>query len=281
MNRWFQIALLSGLVIFSSGCNGAKEKPIWEQVKIGEIAAKRGEKEPGIRPLKTINFNVHIFEMPAENAGKLRDIRRALYTRPLIFNNHDIFKANLFSVRFGQVKEWDKIRDLLVAAGCERILKVTLLLSDGQPNDLIITGFDDKRTITYIANDGTKDEAEIGPGVIVLRIRADKITGSRGVCKVVAHPVFTQPRMPAEPQLADKVKAREVGFTSAAFGLKMSPNDFVLLSPEKYISDLTILPGLFFTTPQGTVFFDESKPKPPERKPSVRVFLIVCTGLNY
>jgi len=281
MNRGFEIALLSGLMLCLTGCNRAKEEPIWEKVKIGEITAKPGVKKPGIRLLKTINFDVHIFEMPAANAGKLREVELALYTRPLIFNNYKVFKANLFSVHFGQVKMWNKVHELLIAAGCQKIVKVSLLLSDGQPNDLIITGFDDKRTISYIATDGSKETADIGPGIIALRMKADKIPGSRDVCKVVAHPAFTMPKRPAEPKLAERVRGQDVGFTGAAFGLNMSPNDFVVLGPDKYISDLTTLPGLFFTTPEGTWFFDESKRKLPERKPSVRVFVLVCTGLNY
>ena len=281
MNRGFEIAVLSGLMLCLTSCNRPKEEAIWEKVKIGEIATKPSVKKPGIRLLKTINFDVHIFEMPAENAGKLREVELALYTRPLLFNNYKVFKANLFSVHFGRVKMWNNVRDLLIAAGCQRMVKISLLLSDGQPNDLIITGFDDKRTITYIATDGTKEEADIGPGIIALRIKADKIPGSRGVCKVVAHPVFTLPKIPSDPRLSKRAQGKDVGFTSAAFGLNMSPDDFILLGPDKYISDLTTLPGLFFTTPEGTVFFNESKRKLPARKPSVRVFVLVCTGLNY
>lgn len=36
MIRVFQIAMLSSLAIWTTGCNGTEEKPIWKQVKIGE-----------------------------------------------------------------------------------------------------------------------------------------------------------------------------------------------------------------------------------------------------
>jgi hypothetical protein len=61
----------------------------------------------------------------------------------------------------------------------------------------------------------------------------------------------------------------------------MSPGDFVVLGPEKYLSDQTALGGLFFSNPQGSMFFSKTERKPPQLKPAVRIFLLVCTGINY
>jgi hypothetical protein len=60
----------------------------------------------------------------------------------------------------------------------------------------------------------------------------------------------------------------------------MSPGDFVFLGPEKYIEDQTTLGGLFFNKPEGSLFFGATEHKGPEQKPAVRVFLLVCTGIN-
>ncbi len=281
MSRAFQIAVIGWLSVWLIGCTPAeKQKPIWETVKIGDIAPAQAGKLP-VKPLKTINFDAHIFEIPAENVGKLKDIWQTLYTKPLRFNNYNAFKDNLFSVRFGQIEMWNKILDLLRAAGGQRIVKVSLLLPDGQPSDVAVTGLNSQQTISYVSTDGSRETAPIGPGVLVLRIKAQKIPASRGVCDLIAYPVFVPPIRPAIPQLAARARLREFSFGCAGFGLKMGPGDFVVLGPEKYVSDQTALDGLFFSKPEGSMFFSETERKPPERKPAVRVFLLVCTGINY
>jgi hypothetical protein len=83
------------------------------------------------------------------------------------------------------------------------------------------------------------------------------------------------------PQLDARAKLREFPFSAAAFGLKMSPGDFILLGPKEYISDQTALGGLFFSNPKGSLFLNETERKPLERKPAVRIFLLVCTRINY
>jgi len=61
--------------------------------------------------------------------------------------------------------------------------------------------------------------------------------------------------------------------------MKKRPGDFVFLAPKEYVSDQTALGGLFFSNPRGGLFF--SKTKSPEYKSAVRIFLLVCTGINY
>jgi hypothetical protein len=102
------------------------------------------------------------------------------------------------------------------------------------------------------------------------------------VCNVDACPVFSPPKLSSSiPQLTARAKLREFPFTSAAFGLRMSPGDFVFLGPKKYVSDQTALGGLFFSKPKGSLFFGATERKEPERKPAIRIFLLVCTGINY
>ena len=60
----------------------------------------------------------------------------------------------------------------------------------------------------------------------------------------------------------------------------MGPGDLVLLGPERYISDQRTLGGLFFSKPEGSLFFSETGRKPPEIKPAVKLFVLVCTAIN-
>jgi hypothetical protein len=281
MVRAFHIAVIGWLSVGLMGCTPAeKQKPIWEKVKIGDIAPAQTDKLP-VKPLKTINFDAHIFEIPAENVGKMKDIWQILYTKPLRFNNYNAFKANLFSVRFGQSEMWNKTLDSLRAAGGQKIVKVSLLLPDGQPSNLAVTGLNSQQTISYVSIDGSREAAAIGPGVLALRIKAQKPPASRGVCNLIAYPVFSPPIRPSVPQLAARAKLHELSFGSAGFELKMGQGDFVVLGPEKYVSDQTSLGGLFFSKPEGSMFFSETERKLPQRKPAVRIFLLVCTGINY
>jgi len=268
------------------GCTGPEEEePVWEKVKIGDLAPYHGGKPPQARLLETINFDVHIFEIPAENINKLDDIWSSWkidYRRPVRFDNFYAFSANSFAIRLGQIPMWNRIHDLLLAAGGQKITEVSLLLADGGAETIAITGLDSPRTIFFTSRRGSREGANVGSGILALRVRAEKIPGSRGVCNVNACPVFSLPIMSGSiPQLAARAKLREFPFSSAAFGLQMSPGDFVLLGPKKYVSDQTTLGGLFFSKPEGSLFFGATERKGPEHKPAIRIFLLVCTGINY
>jgi hypothetical protein len=226
-----------------------------------------------------MNLDVHIFEIPAENISKLDKIRKTLFIRPLRLKDYRAFTANSFLVRFGQIQMWEEALALLLAADGRKIAQVSLLLPDGQDETIAITGLDGPQTIFYTSIQDSKEAAKIGPGILGLRIKAEKIPGSRGVSNVTAYPVFSLPIRSSIKQLTNRLKLREFGFTAAAFGLKMGPGDFVFLGPKEYVSDQTALGGLFFSNPQGSLFF--IKNKPPELKPAVRIFLLVCTRINY
>jgi len=264
------------------GCTTPEEEPIWEKIKIGDLAPRRGGKPPAARLIKTINFDLHIFEIPAENIDKLDDTRKNLYTKPLRFNSLHAFGANSFSVHFGQIRMLDEIYNLLLAANGKIIAKVSLMLADGLPESIAITGLDGPRTIFFTSTYGSREGANIGPGILALRLKAQTIPGSRGVCNVTAYPVFSPPIIRgAIPQLDARAKRGEFPFSAAAFELKMGTGDFVLLGPKEYISDQTALGGLFFSNPKGTLFISKTERKPPELKPAVRIFLLVCTRTNY
>lgn len=268
------------------GCTGhEEEEPVWEKVKIGDLAPYHGGKPPQARLLETINFDVHIFEIPAENINKLDDIWsdwKIDYRRPVRFDNFYAFSANSFAVRLGQIPMWNRIHDLLLAAGGQKITEVSLLLADGEAETIAISGLDSPRTVFFTSTSGSRERANVGPGILGLQIKAEKIPGLRGACNVNACPVFSLPIMSSSiPQLAARAKLREFPFSSASFGLQMSPGDFVFLGPKKYVSDQTTLGGLFFSKPEGSLFFSATERKEPERKPAIRIFLLVCTGINY
>ena len=278
---------MSWVVTFLVGCEAPEEDtPIWEQVKIGDLVPIHSGKRPSEGSLKIINFDLYVFELPAENIGVLAEIWQILYVQPFRFDDYGAFAANSFSVGFGQIQMWDEIGGLLDAADAKMMPTVSLLLADGQSSDVTIRSLYGEQPVFYISSGGSMKGATLGPGKLALRIKAEKIPGLRGVCDVRVHPVFSPPIGSSIPQLAARAKAGELPFVSAGFRLKMSPGDFFLLGPEKYVSDQISLGSLFFSKPEGSLFFikikSESSPSSvrPERKPAIRVFLLVCTSID-
>ena len=280
MIRLFQIVVLGCVGFLLTGCNPPeKSDALWKNIKISDLAPSH----PGSQPLKIINFNVHIFETPDANISELDDVWEMLYAGPLRFNDYDAFIANSFSVGFGQIQMWNKIGDSLRAANSRKAGTISLLLVDGHANDITVVRIHDKQTIFYISTDGSMEGATVGPVELVLRIKAEKIPGSKGVCNVDTMPVFSPLKRSSIPELAARAKSGEFLFTSVGFRTKMSPGDFVLLGSKKYISSQTTLGGLFFSNPRGGLFFSKSKGSQvlkAERKPFVRIFLLVCTGIK-
>jgi hypothetical protein len=262
------------------GCSKPEPQiPVWEKVKIGDLAPYDDGKSTRVELLKMTKLDVHIFEIPADNIDEIDKIRKKLFIRPLQLKDYKAFSANSFMVRFGQVDLWRQTNDWLLGAEGHNISNVSLMLTDGQAQTIAIAGLDRPQSIYYTAANGSREAANVGPGIFGLRIKAEKIPGSRGVSDLIGYPVFSPPTESSIPQLDKLGKLREFPFTCAAFGLKMSPGDFVLLAPNEYVSDQTALGGLFFSNPRGGLFF--SKTKSPEYKPAARIFLLVCTGINY
>jgi hypothetical protein len=248
-----------------------------DKVKIGDLAPRLDGIPQQPKLLKTLNFDVHVFEIPTENISDLKKIRDQLYIRPLRLSDFPAFEANSFSVRFGQYKNWDDVVTLLLAADAKKIANVSLMLPDGQSETIVITSLNASGKIHFTGDSGLREEVNVGPGFFGLLIKADKIQDEKGACNITAYPVITPMTKSTIPTIDARVRLREFSFTAAAFGLKMSRGDFIFLGPKEYISDQTALGGLFFSNPQGSLFPGKDKHTIPERKPAVRIYLLVCT----
>ena len=280
MVRAIHIGMVAWAAVCLAGCQPAEEeKPLWEDVKVRDLAPRRDGKTVGPRVLNTINIDVHIWEIPAEEVGRLEEAWAMLRKEPLRYYSYSAFAANLFSAGFGQVRDWGKVHEVLVSMDGQKASQVSLLLADKQEQDLAIAR-PARQEVSHITAEGERRTAVVGPGVIALRIKGQRIPGARGVCAVVAYPVFTLGLTSAVPELAERAKAQELEFTGAGFGMRMGVGDVVLLGPSKYISDTTTLPGLVFSNPAGSLFFYAGSRKRPERREAVRLFILVCTRIS-
>ena len=218
--------------------------------------------------------------MPAENIDQLKELWSSLSRIPLRFTNYNAFQANSFVAGFSRVRLWNKIHNVVGQAGGRKINTVSLIMQDGQSNDLTVAGLQQKTGISFVAPDLSSQRVTIGPGILALRIKVAKIPNQKSTCTVIAYPVFTVPTTTSIPQIAAQEKTREFVFQSAAFGAKMRPGDLIILAPQGLRDGATTLASSFFHNPQGSMFFSPDEGKPPERKPAVRIFLLVCVRVN-
>jgi hypothetical protein len=265
-----------------AGCAGAprEEREIWKGPKIGEVGPSPGEPLPKAKFLGTVSMDIFMVEIPAENIDKLDPLWRALSAKPVSMSSYNAFSENGFRVKFGRIDAWQQIQKLLTEAGAQTPDRFSLPIADNDTSDLPIGNFPMNHTISFVGNDLSSQSAQVGPGILVLRLRAEPVPGARGVRKIIAYPTYAPPHASPISQLSAIIRKREFYFASAAFAALMSPGDLLVLGPESYIAQRGSLGGLFFSNPQGRLFLDPSKPSPPAVKPAVRVYILVCRGIS-
>lgn len=278
--RTMMIVTLLGL-----GAGGCEPKadpvvPIWEQVKIGEIAPTSPDASRRAEFMATVNLDVYMLDLPAENIGKLDDLWQTLTAKPIQTNSYSAFAANSFRVRLGRTTMWDEVRGLLAEAGAQDAGTISLVIGNDEPADLPVTSVARDSTIYFVGTNLSEQTVKVGSGVLALRFREQALPGARGVRKIIAYPVHALPLTSAIPQLEAQTRRREFYFVSAAFAAQMTPGDLLVLAPDAYSGERVSLGGLFFNRPEPVLFFDAEKKKPPQRMPAVRVFVLVCTRIN-
>lgn len=281
MVRLLEIAVFISMVLELAGCNAPqKNKPVWEQAKIGDLAPAHILKQPDEQLLKTINFKVYIFEVPSENISELDSIWQSLQSynpaksrktgyiqaQRLQFDNYEAFTANSFTAATGQIQEQNNIFRLLRTAQSKTAETVSLLLFDGQSQNVDIARLSNEQTVFYATAKGKTEGVTIGPGMLNLQIKVEKIPGLKNICNVSFQPIFVPPKISPILQLAEHGKTKEFPFTCCRFKSRMSPGEFIFLGPEKYTDHQTTLDALFFNA--------------GERRPKIRTFLLLCTNIN-
>lgn len=284
MTLCWKLVVASWIGLLMIGCKAPdKQQPIWEHVKIMDIApTDQSQSAAGSIPqtVKTINFDIHIIDVPVDKISELHAVWRSLDTRPLKFTNYRAFEDNLFKVGIGSAGTLDKILGHLLQAGCQRAATIRLLLTENESNDLSLVPLSTRWTVSFVSSERDRQKAAIGPGVLGLRVKATKVPESRSVCQLTAYPAFWLPVTGPIAELLERARAFEFVFDGAAFGTRMTMGQVVVLGPASYNSDQSTLAGLLFSKPEGTMFFGATQPKPPERKAAVRLLLMVCTGMS-
>ncbi len=288
MVRVIYIAVLIVCCALLACCRPKPDNNFPNGIKIGDLKPVYKDGSTGNNILKAINIDFHVLEIPEENFSKLDEIRRTLSIRPIKFNNYLAFSANLFSVYYGRNQTRGTVYDLLQIAGAQHVGNQAIILVDGESTDIPIQQLPQTQAVYFSNLNGELEAARIGPGYLAMHIKVEKSTtlddyGRVTICTLFS-PMTTntlRDKLPEEYKLLDKVQDFSFNFTSTVMQLDMTPGDFIFLAPEQHSNDQEKLSSLFFNNPQGSLFFNPEERKPPERKPTIRVYLITCLGLNF
>lgn len=282
MARSLYIAVLIFCLLAAAGCetSPAEEEQIWRDIKLAEIALPPGDRLDPPQFFGTVNMEVHVMELPADNVGRLEDLWRVLSAKPIRMTSYNAFSYNSFRVRAGRTEVWRQIEELLMATDGQKVSTTSLIVPDNDTADFPIANLPVGRQIAFIGSNLMRQTANVGPGMLTLRLRAEPIPWARGVRKIIAYPTYTLPVTSAIPQFQDKTRQREFYFAPAAFALQMGPGDLVVLGPDQYSGERGTLGGIFFNQPEGRLFFNPGKRTPPVHKPAVRLYILVCTGVS-
>ena len=283
MHRIVPIVILVGVLLAASGCDAPPVEPgapIWEQTKISDLGPKSPDPNRVAKFLGTIHFDVYATDLPADNIRKLDSVWEVLSAKPIRTNSYTAFAENGFRVRFGRLQKWKDVQKLLAQAGGQGAGTTSLVLSDTEPADVPIANVPGSRPISFTATDLSTQIANVSPGVLVLRLRAEPVPEARGVRKIIAYPTHMLPMSTTIPELQAATRQREFYFGSAAFAVQMSPGDLVVLAPNAFTGERDTLGGLFFNKPMGAIFLDPERRRPPRRMATVRVFTLICTRMS-
>jgi hypothetical protein len=280
MKRTIHIAILILPVLLLTSCSHPSDNNITDHLKIKDLAPTNPDGTPEMNRLKTMNLDLQVLEIPTENFNKLNDIRRTLKIRPLQFYNYLAFSDNSFSAYYGQNQTLRTVYDLLGMAGAQNVTTSEIMLPDGESQDLTIVTLPQMQTVSFSGIEGSPEAARVGPGAIVMHVSVKKTQSLDDAGTVTIYPMFTVMSSNTISELSMREKLRDFSFTSAALRLDMKPGDFIVLAPESLITDQSTLCGLFFCNPYGSMFMNFGEKKLPERKPSVRVYILTCVGMN-
>lgn len=264
MFRFVYILYLCLSIVVLAGCNPEPPKDVLiEGIKLDDLAPVTSRKTN--LPAK-ISLDIYMIEVPIVDVNFPARIWTMLQTEQFIFKDYDVFVKNSLSVGFERFANWDRITGVLRSVGGRMVEQVSLILFDNKPSDIKVAWIAGKDNIYYIPPNGPVKTIKVRSGALGLRIKTDRIPGARGVCVLNIKPVFVSAFKSYVPKLHARNRRGEHLFESLAFELKMSPGDFILLGPDKYLTEHVTLAGRLFNV---------KKPIPVNR-----FFLLLCLRID-
>jgi len=282
MGRWLCGVVLIFLLLPTAGCGGdaKRERQLWEKVKVPDLAPRPADKTARAQFYATVRMEIREVDLPADNLDQLDKLWRMLSAKPLYMSSYNAFAENSFRVKFGRIEMWNDVQKLLSDAEAQTTGTTVLPVANNDTMDLPIADLSVGRPIKFVGNDLSSQTVNVGPGSLVLRVRAESVPWARGVRKMIMYPTYVPPVRSPIPELGAIIRRHEFYFEPAAFAAQMGPGDLLVLGPDAYTGEQTTLGGLFFSVPQGRLFVTPGTGKPPAYKPCVRVYILMCAGIS-
>ena len=259
------------------GCKQqAQEPPIWDQVKIGDLASAKSPNE-GMPVLNALKIDVHVYSVPAHNIKQLKDLWEPLRLKGLRYTNQEAFRANGFRVARARITVWGTLAYALARIQAQKVRTISFMLSQDEDNDLPLAGLHRPQDIAFTGLDGSEERILIGPGIIAWRLRVEKNASSPKESNLTAYPVFKLAGVKPMRYQTRLTEASQIAFLTAAFSVRMGYGDLIVLGPEESCGDASTLGGKFFGIP-NYVFLGLDKSEPVKSCPAVRVFVLTCSG---
>ncbi len=286
MGRILFFILVSVCLVGFCGCSEIQQEPA--RVPIGDI--KLGDLQPAdpVRLPSQINFKIFSFEVPIDRTSVLQQGFSELDTGQLRFAEAAAFKANGFLAGSGTSENGDKVSILLEKVQARRKATRNLLVYDDTGDVFSVTMLSSKDEVSWKGSDGKVAKDVFSVGRFAWMVKASPVPNIRGVAAVRILPVY---RMGADNFLTYLARMRNyTPFDVGAFGLRMSPGDFVLLGSrgEAQASDkaaagdqpepLDILDGPgeqpLELTLNRLLFYQ------PEKPWVINLYMILCVGVG-
>jgi hypothetical protein len=268
MLRFGSIITFCGILLILPACGGkTPDKPVYEQVKIYDLApsTSSGPLQKQLRGF--IELDTYIFELPDVNYPLLQEMwNTKLSDSPLRYRSAKAFKNSGFTAGVGTIQMWNEISAILRLAECRKSKTVSLLLPENQSDYIPIARIENERTVFYAETDGRVVGLSLSNGQAAFQVKTQSIPTIRGAFRLVLQPVFRKPMISKLKQLAGKKNYEEITFDSVGLEMQMSPGQFVLLGPREYERDRMSLSRLFF--------------KKTEASSLVQIYLILCRNIN-
>jgi hypothetical protein len=195
-----------------------------------------------------------------------------LNTQAIRFADSNAIAGNSIRLAAGPVRMLEEAFSQLRAAGASKRETTSLLIPDGGSERLITAKVAARTVISYVGRGGGGERVEAGPGYVGLEVGAGRFPTLPSASVVRILPVFFPSIEGLAPELAERMKAREVRFEALQASMNMRRGDFVLVAPSRYCGEAEELCGLLFGA--GTV-----RTGPLSSGRAARVYLIICTAL--
>lgn len=194
-----------------------------------------------------ILFRAFVFEVPSDRVREFNKVFDKLNRERIRFVDSAAFEANGFVAGLGRAESWQDVALMVdkVKAKSKEIKR--LMIYGDSENDIAVALLNNTQRVSFVGTDQKEIDRKFVPGTFSWTIRARPTPSMPGVAQVEIRPLY---RIGGDNYISRLAQFRNVmPLDAAAFGLKMSSGDFILMAPAKPCDNKVTLKNLLFSSP--------------------------------